>query len=226
MKIPLSQRLAVCCTLVKQGDIVADIGCDHGYLGIHLLHEGIAQAVIATDLNRKPLEAARRNALKFGTLDRMRFYISDGVRSIPRDFTVLVCAGMGADTMISILENGSWLRCDRYRLILQCQSRTPFLRQYLSENGWQIRDEIPVRDGKFIYTVMEVIYAPGSPLTPGQCYLPPALQNHPGALLDGYRERILFGLKSAVLGKGEQADPLQKSAYEELCKEASHGEGS
>lgn len=205
---------------------MADIGCDHGYLGIYLLRQNIAREVIAADVNRQPLDAARKNALKFGSASQMRFFLSDGVQSIPRDFTVLVCAGMGADTMISILEHGGWLRSDRYRLILQCQSRTPFLRQYLSENGWQIRDEIPVKDGKFIYTVMEVVYLPGSPLTPGQCYLSPALQNHPGTLFDDYRERILSGLRAAVLGKGEQAEELQKSAYEELCKEASYDQGS
>ena len=35
----------------------------------------------------------------------------------------LVCAGMGADTMISILSAAPWLKDAHYRLILQCQSR-------------------------------------------------------------------------------------------------------
>ena len=39
MKIPLSDRLLACCNFVKRGDRVADIGCDHGYLGIHLLQQ-------------------------------------------------------------------------------------------------------------------------------------------------------------------------------------------
>ena len=42
MKIPLSARLEACCRFVNPGDRVADIGCDHGYLGIHLLKNGIA----------------------------------------------------------------------------------------------------------------------------------------------------------------------------------------
>ena len=36
MKLPLSNRLLTCCQFVRPGDRVADIGCDHGYLGIHL----------------------------------------------------------------------------------------------------------------------------------------------------------------------------------------------
>ena len=34
VKIPLSNRLLACCGYVKPGDRVADVGCDHGYLGI------------------------------------------------------------------------------------------------------------------------------------------------------------------------------------------------
>ena len=37
MKIPLSKRLEAACKFVKPGDRVADIGCDHGFLGIYVL---------------------------------------------------------------------------------------------------------------------------------------------------------------------------------------------
>ena len=62
MKLPISQRLLLCTALVPPGARVADVGCDHGYLGIHLLKTGTAKHVIATDLREKPLEKARENA--------------------------------------------------------------------------------------------------------------------------------------------------------------------
>ena len=49
MKLPIGERLLACCSYVNQGDRVADIGCDHGYLSIHLLTQGIARSVIAHD---------------------------------------------------------------------------------------------------------------------------------------------------------------------------------
>ncbi|MBQ7026431.1 MAG: SAM-dependent methyltransferase, partial [Peptococcaceae bacterium] len=125
MKIPLSSRLRACCDLIKKGERVADIGCDHGYLGIYLLKNGIASAVIASDINECPLQSAVRNSEKFGVRDKMTFCLSNGVENIPRDFDTLVCAGMGADTMISILSSAPWLKDGQYRLILQCQSKTP-----------------------------------------------------------------------------------------------------
>lgn len=194
MKIPLSPRLSVCRDFVARGDRVADIGCDHGYLGISLLKDNIATSVIAADINEMPLQSAMRNALKFGVRDKMTFYLSDGVQNIPRDFDTLICAGMGADTMISILESAQWLNCDKYRLILQCQSKTPTLRQYLSDNGWRITEEAVVRDGRFLYTVMKVIYQAGHTLTPAQCYFPPALLKNPTAEVSAYYRGVIKGL--------------------------------
>ena len=54
MKLPLSDRLAACCRFVHPGDRVADVGCDHGYLSIHLLQTGIASHVYASDVRKVP----------------------------------------------------------------------------------------------------------------------------------------------------------------------------
>ena len=216
MKIPLSGRLLACCNFISPGDRVADIGCDHGYLGIYLLTKGIAKSVIAADINEGPLQCALRNSEKFGVRDRMTFYLSDGVQNISKDFDVLVCAGMGGDTMISILSAAPWLKDSQYKLILQCQSRTPLLRQYLHENGWQITEEQVLRDGKFLYTVMAVIWQEGQPLTPGQCYFPPALLKKPSAELDAYYRWVIGGLEMIVNNQKENADPWKVQALKEL----------
>ena len=55
MKLPISDRLLACAGFVAPGERVADIGCDHGYLSIHLLTNGIAQSCIASDINEQPL---------------------------------------------------------------------------------------------------------------------------------------------------------------------------
>lgn len=216
MKIPLSPRLRTCCGFVAPGDRVADIGADHGYLGIWLLQQGIASSVIAADIVPGPLSAARRNAARFGCAEQMEFYLSDGARSIPTDFDTLVCAGMGADTMISILSAAPWLKSGRYRLILQCQSKTPTLRRYLSENGWRIFEETVVRDGRFLYTVMEVIWQNGYTLTPGGWYFPPALMENPAPELPEYYSRVISSLRCAIAGQKDQADPILRAALQEL----------
>ena len=217
MNIPLSKRLQACCNYVAQGERVADIGCDHGYTGIYLLHNGIASSVIAADINEKPLQSAVSNAQKYNVEDKIHFYLSDGVRNIPKDFDTMICAGMGADTIISILDAAPWLKKEHYKLILQCQSKTPTLRQYLSQSGWFIHREAVLRDGRFLYTVMEVFYCPLAPrLTIGQQYFPPALFIEPSEILREYYEDVLFRLKRAVNGRGDAAEPHMLEALKEL----------
>ena len=216
MKIPLSKRLEAACKFVKPGDRVADIGCDHSYLGIYLLKNHLASQVIASDINEGPLNAAVCNAEKYGVRDKMRFYLSDGVRNIPRDFDTLVCCGMGGDTMISILEAALWLKEGNYRLILQCQSKRPELRKYLGENGWFIRNETVLKDGRFLYTVMEVVYQPGMELTAGGCHFPPALLRNPTPDVPAFYRWVVGGLKMIVDNQGESAHPFKVQALEEL----------
>jgi tRNA (adenine22-N1)-methyltransferase len=216
MRIPLSSRLEAACRFVNSGDRVADVGCDHGYLGIYLLKNNIASFVYASDINEGPLNAAVFNAEKFGVRDKIKFYLSDGVRNIPRDFDALVCCGMGGDTMISILEAAPWLKEGNYRLILQCQSKRPELRKYLSENGWFIRNETVLKDGKFLYTVMEVVYMPGMELTAGGCHFPPALLKNPSKDLPAFYRWVVGGLKMIVDNQGEAAHPFKVQALEEL----------
>lgn len=214
MKLPISDRLLACCDFIQTGDRIADVGCDHGYLSIHLLINGIARSAIASDLRQGPLSSAVINAEKYGVRDRMEFYLSDGVRNIPRDFDALVCAGMGAHTMISILEDAPWLKDEKYRLILQCQIKTPMLRQYLSENGWAITREAVLRDGKFLYTVLEARFDPTAPrLTPGQCYIPPVLS---GDEKEEYCRWVLKDLEKIVTSRGDTAAPGLIEALREL----------
>ncbi len=220
MKIPLSKRLLCCARYVNPGERIADVGCDHGYLGIYLLKNGIANSVIAADINEGPLHSAFANAGKYGVREQMSFYLSDGAKNIPREFDCLICAGMGALTIISILEAAPWLKDSKYRLILQCQSKTPLLRQFLSDNGYRISGETIVRDGKFLYTVMDVHWEPGLILSPGQCCVSPALLQAHQPELPEYCHRIIKGLRQAVQGRGEDAVPFKAAALQELTQSA------
>ena len=218
MKIPLSDRLLACCNFVAKGDRVADVGCDHGYLGIYLLKNGIASSVIESDVNEAPLQSARSNAAKFGVTDKMTFHLSDGVQNIPRDFDTLVCAGMGADTMMSILDAAPWLKDPKYRLILQCQSKRPELRQWLYDAGYRICRETLAKDGKFVYSLMEVVYDPGYGITPAETYITPQLLEDSHSLLPEYYARVIHGVRLTVEGMKRSGDD-QLPIYETILSD-------
>ena len=220
MKLPLSDRLLACAGFVKKGSRVADIGCDHGYLGIYLLTQGIATSVIESDVAEGPLQSAMRNAMKYGTRNKTSFYLSDGEQNIPRDFDTMVCAGMGADTIMSIIAHAydDWLADPKYTLILQCQSKRPELRRWLYDKGFRINRETLAKDGKFVYSIMEVVFDPGYGITPAEAYISPQLleDNHP--LLSEYYERVKHGVELTVMGMRRSGDD-QLLIYENILKD-------
>ena len=147
MKIPISKRLLCCAELVPPCGTVADVGTDHGYLGIYLLREGRCAHVIAADLREKPLASAQTNAALFSVAERMEFVLSDGLHNFqPKTFDALVLAGMGGDLIANILAEAPWLEGGDYTLILQPQSAANDLRRWLGERGWAIRRERLVRE--------------------------------------------------------------------------------
>ena len=155
MKIPISKRLLLCAQLVPEGARVADIGTDHGYLGLYLLQNGLAAHVLAADLRPQPLQTAKLHAAKFGFAGQMEFRLSDGLAEIaPDEADTIVCAGMGGDLIVEILSACPWLRGRNYTLILQPQSAGQELRRWLGEHGFAIECEQLVQDGKFLYTVL------------------------------------------------------------------------
>lgn len=204
MEFKLSPRLKACCDYVRPGSVVADVGCDHGYTSIYLLEKGIAKEVYACDVKEGPLSTARRNCRGLGLGERISFFLSDGVSSVPRDFDTLICAGMGADVMVSILSAAPWLESGNYHLILQCQSKTPTLRKFLSERGYRIRNESVVRDGRFLYTVMDVVYEKET-LTEAETYFSPALVRTASADVPAYYRHVMKNLRISAEGQKSEA---------------------
>lgn len=61
-KLRLTDRMQVIADLVGEGEVVADIGTDHGYIPLWLLINGRCSDVILADVNQGPLDRAAANA--------------------------------------------------------------------------------------------------------------------------------------------------------------------
>ena len=201
MKLPISKRLLCCASMVQPGSRVADIGTDHGYLGIYLLQTGAARHVIACDLRKDPLENARRNAKLFGVDGKMELRLSDGLEKIlPDEVDTVVMAGMGGDLIQKILSQCPWRKREGLQFILQPQSAGNVLRRWLCEDGFEIQREEPVQDGHFLYTVMDIRQGEPAPLTPGTEYASPALRASGSPLGGNYLARVENALQETVRG--------------------------
>lgn len=233
MKIKLSKRLQLNADMVPLGARVADIGCDHGYLGIYLLQNGLATYVAASDLNEMPLQSARENAEAYGVAQNMNFFCANGLDGIsPDSVDTIVIGGMGGDVMRSILERAPWVRDSRYTLILQPQSVAKDFRKWLFSEGFSILREEPAIEDHHVYFSMQVRYT-GEHFraTPGQLYVTPQMLSSNHADVPAYMDHVLRSLRRSIEGLQKSADPGEKLAFfleaeKEICEmRENYGEG-
>ncbi|HHY52583.1 MAG TPA: SAM-dependent methyltransferase [Clostridiales bacterium] len=152
-------RLQMLANKIPKGAVVADIGTDHGYLVCYLAEMGICSYAYACDIGEKPLENARREIQSRGLETKVETRLTDGLQGLPLDsITHIVIAGMGGELIASILEACPEARSNRLRFLLQPMTKAERLRKWLCQNGFEIVAEDGVESGKFLYTVMEVIY--------------------------------------------------------------------
>ena len=155
--IRISERLSALAALVSQGNILADIGCDHGYLPIYLILQRRIPRAIAMDVRPGPLSRARENIGAYGLLDYIEVRRSDGLEALAAgEAQTVVIAGMGGPLMEKILKEGAQKLASIRELILQPQSDVGHFRRFLQELPFTVADEEMVReDGKF-YPMMRL----------------------------------------------------------------------
>ncbi|MCM1289359.1 MAG: class I SAM-dependent methyltransferase [Corallococcus sp.] len=154
----LTVRLEKILSAVPQCNVLADVGCDHGYVGIGALERGVARRVIFCDISEPSLEKARQNcpeALKA----RAEFVCRDGLGNIECDCAVI--AGMGGLEIISVLNAAEHLP---NTLVLSPMRNQQDVRKWLSSRCKILSDE-KFFDGKYYDLIVAQVTACGAALT-------------------------------------------------------------
>ena len=147
-----NKRIEAISQLIDNDESVIDIGCDHGFLAKMLRTKGNNKLIICSDNKIGPLNNARNNLIGY---DNIYFELTDGVDNIDTVCDVCVLAGMGHNTVISIIENNENYFRNCKKIIIQVNSVVAQMRQYLSNHKFQIIDECMVYDYKY-YQIMVV----------------------------------------------------------------------
>ena len=163
--IKLSKRLQTIASCIPHCRALCDVGCDHGYLPIWAVSEGVCDHAYALDVRKGPLERARCHVAEAGLSDRITLRLSDGLDEMnPGEADVITISGMGGPLMEDILTRGEALSKEARCLILSPQSHLMDFRIFLCKNGYHItREETVFEDGKH-YFIMTVEHRDGSPM--------------------------------------------------------------
>lgn len=154
-KTVLSNRLQAIAKMVTMGNTVADVGTDHGFVPLFLLENGYIPSAIAMDINKGPLEKAKRNFEKKG-VEGVEYRLSDGLdKLMPHEVESIVICGMGGLLIKQILEKGYdvWQSC--HEVILSPQSDIGCVRKYVLENGFCITKERMIYEEDKFYTIIK-----------------------------------------------------------------------
>ncbi len=161
-KVILTKRLQMIADMITMGNRLVDVGCDHGYLPLYVLQQGISPSALAMDVNQGPLEAARKNVEEAGLSECIQLRLSDGLKAYNAgESDTMVCAGMGGPLMEKILTESFDKVMGLKELILQPQSEITQFRQFLRRNGLHIVEEDAVEEEGKYYIAMKVIPGAG-----------------------------------------------------------------
>ena len=154
----LSKRLETVASMVTNGNRVADVGCDHGFVPILLVESGVAPSAVAADVRPGPLSRAEAHIKEHRLSEKIQTRLSDGLANIrPGEAESLIMAGIGGILMIRLLTDGEETAKSFQELILSPQSELADVRRYLSSNGYFIEYEHMLCDeGKF-YFIFHVV---------------------------------------------------------------------
>ncbi len=153
----LNKRLQAVSELIEPCDVLMDVGSDHGFLPMYLLQNRIVKHAIIGDLNIGPLDQAKKNFINYESLNAT-FVQSDGINGYVEPIDCVVIAGMGFETIQSIIEQDK----DRFKefsqIIIQSNTKIEELRKYLNDNNFRITDESIIKDRKYYYPIVKVKY--------------------------------------------------------------------
>ncbi len=153
----LNKRLQAVLELIKPCDVLMDVGSDHGFLPLYLLLNGIVKKAVIGDLNIGPLEHAKKNFDKYPYL-QSEFILSNGINNYKNNLDAVVIAGMGYETIQSIITQDMNRFKEINQIIIQSNTKIEFLRAFLNSNKFEIIDEIIVKDRKYYYPIIKVKY--------------------------------------------------------------------
>ena len=205
-RLQLQPRLQCIASLVPKGARLADIGTDHGYLPVYLLQEGTIGHAIASDINALPLAHARATAGEYGVTEKIDFRLCPGLAKLrPEECDTVAIAGMGGETIISILQDAPWTADGQHRLLLQPMTKAAALRHWLADNGYTFTDEHLVEDKGRIYPILCVEGGAFRPLTEAEALCGVLLADDP--LYAAYLTEHITKLRRSAEGLRRSSDP-------------------
>jgi len=204
-KLKLTDRLLKIASLVTKGKRVADIGTDHGYIPVYLLNKGHVDFAILADVNKGPLENARGEVRHNNLLEKVDLRLGSGIEVLRvNEVDEIIIAGMGGILISELIEAKKEVAHSVDKLILQPMQAQNELRKYLLNNGYEIVDEVLVKEDFRVYEIIIAKYTDKNTAVEDEIYyeVGKKLIENKDPLLNEFIDKKVF-MYSSILKKIE-----------------------
>lgn len=226
----LSERLQAIADLIEYGETMADIGTDHGFLPVYLIKTGKCPYTIATDISQNSLIKAENLILSEGVLNDCSARVGNGLDPIDNaEVDNVIIAGMGGILMTEILSADLNKSHSFKKFILQPRSKLYYLRKWIRDNGFTIKEETIAKEGDRFCEILLVESCKEPNYSDKEGFLlsdffPETLINNPNELTLEYlhyhlfkNEKILNNLKENMSRTNDNSsNALKMKEFEEM----------
>ncbi len=134
---------------------LADIAADHCYISLLALENKKVDYVIASDLNKGPLETGKANIKEFGYEDKIETRLGSGLETIKiGEVESIIIAGIGGNLMLNLMQQEVEKLRSFKQLILQPQNEEIEVKRFIHSIGFSIKDESYVLEKGMRYIIL------------------------------------------------------------------------
>ena len=152
------KRLLDIVNILDSNKKVIDVGTDHGLVPLYLAKNNISNDIIATDISAPSLQKLI-DRLDDNLRKVIKTKVTDGFKGLESsDNQVAIIAGMGANTIIEIIEESIDFAKKLDYLVLASNVNTYELRQFLNQQGFYIDKDFLSYENKKYYDILKVYY--------------------------------------------------------------------
>lgn len=214
----MRDRIETICSFLPRARVLADVGCDHGFMAKYALQYGLAEKVYISDVSPGSLKKAERLLEREIKEGRCVSVLADGMKGLPPDCDVILIAGLGGEEIVRILSEGYLPET----FLLQPMKNAEKVRAYLIRRGAHIERDFTFGEGYYYdlicgrntggsaYTPKEILYGRDNLRAPTRSFL---------QKLEGEREKVqgylLRDLSERSRAKMERRDLELKEIIDE-----------
>ena len=152
------KRLLDIINILDSNKKIIDVGTDHGLVPLYLAKNKISTDITATDISAPSLQKLV-DRLDNDLRKIIKTRVTDGFKGLEsEDEQVAIIAGMGANTIIEIIEESLDFAKNLDYMVLASNINTYELRHFLNDHGFYIEKDFLSYENRKYYDILKVYY--------------------------------------------------------------------